>query len=255
MLFNAHLLKINQTVEQYKTWIANKFPLQDSAFLNQLPAYTFARCPFCSVENVERLNTYSAYGWSVSYGRAVFNSRLVVHHCNHFTLVQSFFHFHGIWPAEAKGLFGPEVPHVIGHLLESDRCLAVIHALPICRIEDQAFVPRYTLFMVSYFSERPEEAYDAVIKFSVDYVEPGVAWVFIPPPNSCEHWWHLGQWVSTGQLFWVDGNDPALGIRTHDISAFPYIDITGRTRPYFHRFPYPLPKPRQAKSKRKPKAT
>jgi hypothetical protein len=96
----------------------------------------------------------------------------------------------------------------------------------------------------------------SVIAYNAPYLEPGVILIFPFAPggrgSTQEHWWNLRQWVSAGQLFWVDGDDPALGIRTHDIEAFPYGDIRGRT--YFHRFPYPLPKPRKTKSKRKPKA-
>jgi hypothetical protein len=250
-MFNLHLLQIELSVEEYQQLAELRFSFRPEPFLNRLPAYVIARCPICSIENVEGLNTYSLHDWDMTSGESVFDYRLIVHHCEHFALAQAFINFHGVWPAEAEGMLGSEVPHVIGHLLEKRRCLAVIHALPICRIEDDAFVPRYTLFIISYFSKSPKKAYDAVITFNVDYVEPGVAWPFIPPPDGCEHWWNLRHWVSAGKLFWVDGDGPALGIQTHDTDAFPYGGITGRTQPYEHTFPYPLPKPsrvRKAKS-------
>lgn len=248
-MFNSHLLKLEITAQEYRAIAVNRVSLQPEPFLDKLPVYSIARCPFCFEENTERLNTYAMDGWHTGYGSAIFDSRAIVQHCKHFALTQSFFHFQNIWPSEANGMLGPEVPHVIGHLLSSGHCLAVIHALPICRIEDSVFVPRYILFMVSYFSEKPKEAYDAVIGFNVPYVEDGVAWPFISPPKGRENWWNLQEWITQGQLFWVNGNSPSLEISTRDPSNFPYGKITGRTVPYFHTFPYPLPKPRKTKIK------
>lgn len=255
LIMNLHLLKKKLTVEGYEELLSKIDWYDPISYFEQMPAYVIARCPICLEKNIEKLDTYSMQNWRIAVGKAVFDHRTIVHYCKHFTLVQTFFHFHNIWPAEARGMLGPEVPHVIGHLLENGWCRAVIHALPVCRIEDHDFVPRYTIFMVSYFSEQPEDAYQTVIRFNVDYVEPGVAWPFIAPPDGYELWWDLNHWVSAGQLLWLDSHDPEFGIRTGDIDAFPYRNISGRTWPYLHIFPYPLPKPGPAKSKWKHKSS
>lgn len=245
---NSHLLKIHLSTYEYDELLKRLDLRNPTDYLNNLPLYVFARCPYCMEGNVEKLDTYSIQQWRTGMGKAVFSGRGVIHHCQHFALVQSFFHFNGFWPAEAKGRLGPEKPHAIGHLLENGFSKATIHALPICRIEQKSFIPSYTLFLVSYFSPLPEKVYNSVINFNVDYVEPGVAWPFIAPPNGCEHWWNLNYWVEKEQLFWVDANDPELGIRTGDIASFPYGNIEGRTWPYLHTFPYPLPKSKKKKS-------
>jgi hypothetical protein len=183
----------------------------------------------------------------MALGKAVY-SHYLAQHCEHFALSQFFLHFHGIWPDEAVGEFGPEVPYVIGHLLEDGWCQAVIHALPVCRIEKKDFVPRYTLSMISYFSRTPEEAYSILLNHNASYGELGVNKAFLPNVVR-DHWWDLRRWVSAGQLYWVDGNDPDLSIRTHDIEAFPYGDMKGRK--FFHQFPYPFPEPRKSKRRRK----
>jgi hypothetical protein len=244
MAYNINLIKIELTIERYSDLLSQKFIQHKNRDREWLPQYLIARCPYCLIKNIEALDTYSINGWSLRTGHAVYSHRLVFYHCQHFTLVQPFIHFHGIWPTEAKGFFGPEVPHVIGHLLDSRKAQAVIHALPICRIEENKFVPRFTVFIVSYYSLLPERAYNSVIEFNTDYVEPGVAWPFIAPPKGCDPWWDLNQWVAKGQLYWVDSHDPELGIRTQDVAAFPYVNIIGRTWPYIHTFPYPLPKKR-----------
>jgi hypothetical protein len=245
MTYNTHLLQIKLTAEKYRELTTRHYNEGTNYISDWLPEYLIARCPFCLKGNIERLDTYSIGGWSVRHAKALYSHRLVVFHCQHFVLAQPFFHFHEVWPVEAKGMFTPEVPHVIGHLLENKQCLAVIHALPICRIEDNMFVPRYTLFMISYFSIQPDKSYNSVITFNVDYIEEGIAWPFIAPPEGYESWWNLNPWVSRNQLYWIDSDDPELSILTGSTDGFPYSHISGRTWPYLHTFPYPLPKQRE----------
>lgn len=232
---NLHLLKIELNVEEYLKFARHSFKSEN---LIRLPRYVIAICPICKEENTEHLNTYSATAWNKGYGSRVFalgNER----HCKHFAISQPFIHFHGIWPDEANGDFCPEVPYVIGHLLDSGKCLAVIHALPICRPENGKFIPRYTLYMVTYFSENPKSAYDSLINCNIPYIEPGTTTAFILPQKGSEHWWDLSQWVSKNQLYWVNASDSKLSIVTGDVKNFPYNEIKGRR--YFHMFPYPYP--------------
>jgi hypothetical protein len=255
---NLRLLRVELSVGEYERVASNRLarpylPNPNSPFLSyldKLPSYVIARCPLCLEENVEKIDTYSIRTWGgLNAGDSVFSSRRSTY-CRHFALAQTFFHFHGIWPTGARISVGPEVPYVIGHLLEDGWCQAVIHALPVCRIEDNTFVPRYTLFMVSYFSSVPKIAYKVLLDHNRPYGEVGVNKVFLPNVVR-EHWWDLRQWVSAGLLHWMDGSDPDLPIRTHDAEAFPYGEITGRR--FFHQFPYPFPKPRKPRSRRKPK--
>ena len=231
-MLNLHLLKLELSVEEYSKFCDQPTSIQilqfNPAWFN-LPAYMIARCPFCLEENIERLNTYSLAQWGHTQWEfeAGFDTELVIHHCPHFVLVQSFINFNSQKAREAYGSFGPEVPYVYGHLLEKELCLAVIHALPICRIEDDAFVPRYTLFLVSHFSEHPDEADRAISDFNAEHMDIEALQTIILPPYTCQHWWDLRSWVAKGQLFWVDGTDPALGLRTNDLNTFPYGDIAG----------------------------
>ncbi len=237
-MFNLHLLKLELNVEEYRkfcdqdTYIKMQF---NTAWFN-LPAYMIARCPFCQEENVEHLNTYSLAQWRHTQWefQAGFDTELVIYHCPHFVMVQSFINFNGLKAWEAHGSFGPEVPYVYGHLLEKELCLAVIHALPICRIEDDAFVPRYNLFLVSHFSETPKDASRARRAFNAEWLDEEVSQAIILPPYTCQHWWDLRHWVAKSQLFWIDGTDSALGLRTSDLNAFPYGDIASeRTKRQF----------------------
>jgi len=232
---NLHLLKIELGVEEYLSFAKYSFKPEN---LVRLPRYIIAICPICKEENIEHLNTYSAAAWDKGYGGQAFALGSATH-CKHFAFTQPFIHFHNIWPEEANHDLGPEVPYVIGHLLESGKCLAIIHALSICRPENGKFVPRYTLYMITYFSEDPKSAYDSLIGYNMPYIEPGTIAAFILPQKGSEHWWDLPRWVSAGQLYWVDTSEPELKLMTMDVENFPYKGITGRR--YFHMFPYPYP--------------
>lgn len=234
---NLHLLKTELSVKEYLGFAKHAFRPEN---LIRLPRYVVAICPYCKEENIDHLNTYSAAGWDKGYGGQAFALGGSTH-CKHFAFTQPFIHFHDIWPEEANGQLGPEVPYVIGHLLESGQCLGVMHALPICRPENGKFVPRYTLYMITYFSQDPKSAYDSLIGFNVPHVEPGIIVAFILPQKGSEHWWDLSRWVSAGQLYWVDTKGSQLSLVTSDLEKFPYKGITGRK--YFHMFPYPYPPP------------
>ena len=51
-----------------------------------------------------------------------------------------------------------EVPMIQIHLLPSNiQSHVVMHALPVCRIENNRFIPKYTLYVLTYFSVSPKE--------------------------------------------------------------------------------------------------
>ena len=100
--------------------------------------------------------------------------------------------------------YNSEVPHVLPMLfVEELGCRAVLHSLPVCRIEEDKFIPMYTLYIISYFA--PEEKYNAVIK---SVVITGDDWwdTLVPPPRKDDGlvWWDLKHWVKEGKLFWLD---------------------------------------------------
>jgi hypothetical protein len=244
-MFNLHLLQKNMTVAEYEKITPRRELLDESdpeavrAYVTSrrynsnweaFPPYVIARCPFCSAKNIEKLDTYTLRRWQgwIQQVResSVLARDLVVSQCEHFALIQLFYNLYGLMDEIYDTRFG-KPPYVIGHLLESGRCQAVMHALPLCRIENDVFVPRYNLFMISYFSTNPKMAVRDVYKFNVEWYVPEETILEMPIPGGQEHWADLGHWVARGQLYWVDGTDPELNIRTHDVDAFPYGHLAG----------------------------
>jgi hypothetical protein len=73
--------------------------------------------------------------------------------------------YHGIFPDEDVREYA-EVPYVSRQLVNGvDEAYAVLHALPVCKIEGNIFEPRYTVFLVSYFAN------DVKIIYEKHYIE------------------------------------------------------------------------------------
>jgi hypothetical protein len=227
-MYNRHLLQIEHTVAEYQAILREEGNVWYIPSLAKAPEYTIARCPFCQHDNTERLDTYSLERWHRRIGGGTIGE--VMSHCGHFALAGAFVNFQGSEPTGLNGEFPAEVPYVIGHLLERGLCQAVIHALPICRIDEHdQFIPAYTAFLVTHFSQHERKFIrEKVVGFNVDFVEEGLAIELIDPPPGYEQWYDLAHWVERGLLWWVDAGDPALPIRTGDSAAMPYKNIAGR---------------------------
>lgn len=206
-------------------------------FADILPKYQIAICPICNQGYFEKINTYTLQGWSRTYGKTLHNHPRNSLRCEHFVLVEPFIHMNGVWPSEARGLFGPEKPHVIGYLLQEHSCRGVMHSIPISRINENEFVPAYTLHSISYFSENPNEAYDAICSIMAESLgEYTTPMPFAVPPPGNEDWWELKKWVQNGTLFYLNENSNEF-ILSSDAEKFPYGGIEGRR--ISHVFPYP----------------
>jgi hypothetical protein len=90
----------------------------------------------------------------VSYGTPEFA------HCTHFFGIHSFLNLHKVPPPDTYYWSNrtDEVPYVTPWFLPDDvPTYAVLHALPICRIEEDTFIPTYTVFSITDFSQDRRE--------------------------------------------------------------------------------------------------
>ncbi len=161
----------------------------------------------------------------------VFSGHGVVFHCQHFVLAQPFLYNTTVHRWKRKPAFEPMSPYLAGVILEQALALAVIHALPICEFIDDDFVPRHTVFLITYFSEQPERALDEFDYHGAQRYDAPATSYAIPPYGNELHWMDLPYWVERGMLYWVDGQrveenyDPKTCIQTHAVDAFPYGDV------------------------------
>ena len=218
-------------------------------YIEKLPSYVMARCPFCHLEYKTLFDTHSLrYGTTPGSGDQL--GYPWDDYCAHFLAIHPFINLNGLFPKEQNHYFNNtyDVPFISPLFLPQEvPAYVVMHSLPICRLEDGQFTPRYYLYTLTYFV--PE-----------DYV----SWITIPgipekirrgiiadrrareiksndfhreeflyyPSQAREHpeWWDLLSWIRKGKLLWLDPHSLNLELRKEPVEDFPYTNIQGYRR-------------------------
>ena len=242
-----HKAKIKQYVEIMRN-IGERINIrEDKDYWELLGNYIIAKCPICGQEYKEQLDTYSLRQWvRAANGNIIFRSESNIERCKHFIVANHFINFNRInpevspielcWPTS----FNSEVPHVMPMLFDEEiESYAVMHSLPICKIEDDRFVPRYTLYTLTYYTheEHIEELKDRLRHWEPKMERVELLTFPISDYGEAEEWWNLNQWVQQGKLFWLEPDNPELPLIKGPVGKFPYGNITGRKMPYFESVP------------------
>ncbi|MCP4544177.1 MAG: hypothetical protein GY832_44260 [Chloroflexi bacterium] len=100
--------------------------------------------------------------------------------------------------------------------------------VPICRVEEGRFIPRYSLYIITYYSSDPQLSYAHRWKnWKQEHHFPPFVRTPIFSDSDQETWWDLVSWVKKGRLMWMDPDDPNLPLRTGPVESFPYVNIIG----------------------------
>jgi len=147
-------LRITFTPDEYQAILAKYsirgvFISSDARedFWGRLPEYLLARCPLCGATYTGVLDTHSlCTEWvtSADIYSAVYDDQRQRIGCRHFVAVQTFINLNGFLPTELNFYHVElDVPFIMPVFVPDDiPSFAVIHSLPICRIENNTFVPR-----------------------------------------------------------------------------------------------------------------
>ena len=247
---NEHLLRHTLAPAEYAAITEEiRFPAPVyTNYWDNIPEYLIARCPLCDATYTGQLDTYSLRYWvRPEHGKRVFTEFAETIGCNHFVRTHQFINLNDLLPTElnCQKTLGSEVPYVHPFWLPDDvRSYAVMHALPICRPEGRRFVPRYSLYAITYYSEDPAEMlkrrWEPTAGWnqplaSRKHYDPDDAWDLATRPTLMtprnfpdqEEIFDLLRWVRAGKLQWLDPHDPDLSLRTGPVEAFPYANIRG----------------------------
>lgn len=232
-MFNIHLLKRNLTSAQVAEIEENRYSYKHGVeYVQRLPVYTVAVCPFCAKENIEHLQTYSSQDWVLTSGEpkhSIGGNKGVSFHCEHFALGQTF--LNQLDPRQQKTVFRPRPPYVYGLLLEENVAKAVVHTLPVCDYVAGEYTPLHTLYMLTYFSENGKSTYEYIGHLAIERARATEAntWLILPRIDKNEdHWWNLSHWVERSLLYWIDASeakdagDGKSRLRTKMVDEFPY---------------------------------
>lgn len=254
-MINKRLLKIYSDTSKYldKCHILEEkrimlgmsgFKKEQREYWKIIPRYIVSRCPICSKAVTEQIDTYTLRKWHrATNGTEVFFSGSSIKHCKHFLATHSFINFNCIRPTKddlyVAGDFISEAPFVFSFLFEVEKkCKAVLHSLPICRIEGGEFVPRYTLYIMTYFA--PRFKVRNILRKLHKYKQNANPWFLLPSPHEgiegVDSWWDLKKFVENGNLYWLEPDNEE-GVLINDINTFPYGNIEGRRFPYVKKLP------------------
>lgn len=250
----AGLLQVTFTPETYRILLtkyrrgqaATRFSksLAGSDYWDRLPIYLLARCPFCAAAYTAKIDTHSLFGWvpHPEKYKGVYDEEHQQIDCAHFVGVQTFVNLRNQVPRELAYYSSHlDVPFVTPTLLPLDASsIAVMHGLPICRLEHEQFVPRYVAYTISYFTLQPLElrarrraenqvtiARDHSFYPTLLYTNAEAA---VQPET-----FDLQHWVRQDKLYWLDLTAPDLPLKANPVETFPYTGIQGYARHYAYR--------------------
>lgn len=214
----------------------------------KLPTYLIARCPICGTEYYNRADTHSYFFWrntTPETSRSAFPHPENAIPCRHFVGVQRFVNLNKHLPVEINygNNMNGDIPVMTPELVEHDsEASAVIHSLPICRIENNQFVPKYSVYLLSYFAPSPSVARHALLSRYPATPGDGYPMFCVSGNHSQEpRIIDLLYWVERKKLLWLDLHDQTLPLRSAPLSDFPYAGISGFGTPWIYR---KTPKPR-----------
>jgi hypothetical protein len=217
-------------------------------YLNTLPNYILGRCPFCDQPSEQRVDTYSLLGFWRLLDNEFTRPYIGIHNfpvnppCPHFVGILRLINLHNRVPSEVNDFSNSdgEVPYVTDWLLpEQVESYAVLHALPVCRIEDGQFVPRYTYFFLTYFSESPTQIFELEQANEYEWARRDKEYWGAPagklfPPQMSNREYDLPRWAKKGKLGYlsISAPDHQLIIASKVILPNKYRRIAGIRREY-----------------------
>lgn len=243
--------------DREKTWRYNDeatftHPASCREFIEQdkysevLPVYTYGRCPFCQESIQAKFDTYSLshfdtyapspiYGLPHHVGDDLLRNFYESISCEHYLGQANFLNFHGYKPPKGKRIrtYG-EIPFVPEYLfdsrykerLENIDIQVVLHALPICNILEQQFVPTITIFILTYFIDKRDVFIQGYRKRRGETDDGRLH--LIPYKTSTYSTSILSSLNQKGYLSWLDYTQPdELPLRTDSLPSI-YKNIQGR---------------------------
>lgn len=208
--------------------------------------YNLAVCPFCKAVYCEFINNYNIEHfphWRF-HGQSLSGIDIVPPPCEHYLVVDRFINFNGHvleinkYELTSRTQYHCEKPHVMGCFFREPYfdCKAVIHSLPIYKIVEDHFEPRYKAYIITYYSPVNKKEDNMRRLISCDYEGS----YFGPPkedePNP-DSWWDLKKWVKEDKLYWIDPTKKEFTLVKGNVDKFPYGDIKGRVEPYWDEMP------------------
>ncbi len=227
--------------------ISNQFDELAQEFRTRLPLHMLAICPYCGSKVLQPFDSFSLAGLYSDFevteiymgGPEWFSRTGPGGNCAHALFTTLFINLNNLIPDDLPAwLFGlgrlgnralplDSSPSVVVWPLIARRTSAVIHALPIGRLDDPRLIHRYTAYFVTYFADDGSNLLsDEKMWVSGSWAIPATGGVYID--------FDLHRWIEVERLFWVNPTNMHELSRS-PISAFPYGNIEPKGWYFIHK--------------------
>jgi hypothetical protein len=218
-----------------RSLIHKKLHLLMEEYRSRLPIHLLAQCPYCGVHILQPVDSFSLLGFDGNFGAAKlyggeyqWSSPPPRQRCTHALCATLSVSLNGLQPNDLIGwILGDKLhnrtmeirasPYVMVWPLLARHTRAVIHALPIGRLDDEESIHRYTAYFVTYFVGDQSNLCDAnEMWVANEYGGPAMGWV---KEDS-----DLLRWVKADRLHWLDPDDTSQLVNGPP-EAFPYANV------------------------------
>ena len=214
----------------------------DDIYWQLLPQYTYAECPLCHTQYRQPVDIYSLEMWGCHPN--LYDS-LYTHGdyalptpCKHLMGVHKFINLHGHLPTEVSYFSNNngDIPYITPWFFADDiQTFAVLFALPLCRVIAEQFIPTYTLFSLTYFSENPKVIFKRHYTKEAERGEgdPEYYPATVMAPSKNFQLYDLAAWATQEKLGWmeIEIDKPAV-LKIGSGAKLPHVfdTITGHNR-------------------------
>ncbi|MBN2257476.1 MAG: DUF2283 domain-containing protein [Anaerolineaceae bacterium] len=213
---------------------AKDFQLLKQEYFQRLPIHFFAQCPYCDSPVLQPLDSFSLLGFhpalkidELYWGRAWDEGKPPRQRCRHALLSTFSVNLEGqgpddlpgwalrvVWGAQAREF--DAAPIVMVWPLIARQTSAVVHALPMGRLDDPEPIHRYTAYCTTYFVGDESNLYEDEMWVPNDLGDAATGGVRIDTD--------LLKWVRAGRLYWMDPEDTSRLVKG-PAEEFPYANI------------------------------
>lgn len=217
--------------------ISNQYRSLVNDYLHRLPVQRLAQCPYCETNILQPVDVFSLMGFhdDLKANRAFFDLGQwqkpipFKQTCLHALCATVSVNLNGYVPDDlAPWLMGSAIqfldssPQVMVWPLIARYTSAVMHAIPIGRLDDQELQHRYTMYIATYFTEEGTNLFTDEMWVPNDLGGPAARGVW--RDND------MLKWARAGRLFWMDP-DNILRLVRGPAADFPY----GHLEPNWYR--------------------
>lgn len=228
--------KLEKEQVQERIRAARELGILRQEYLRRLPFHFFAQCPYCGASVLQALDSFSLLGFHPELKSNELLADRIWHEglpprqrCRHTLLTMVAVNLHNLLPDDLPewallyrwgmgrgGGHFDSAPHLIVWPLIAQQTSAVIHALPIGRLDDPEPIHRYTAYAITYFFSDETNLYADEMWVPTDLGDAATGGV-----------WHdtdLIKWVKAGRLYWMDPKDTSRLVQESE-EEFPYANI------------------------------